>query len=88
MLCFLRLQLRECNIFFIFFFVILISACNDELFNKLCHSRVAKFIKTLKEINIAFIAYEEQVLRVPSDMLETDACGVCGVFSALPFTVF
>ncbi|XP_075227355.1 syntaxin-binding protein Rop [Lycorma delicatula] len=48
------------------------EACPEELFNKLCHATVAKRIKTLKEINIAFIAYEQQVFSLDSP--ETFQC--------------
>lgn len=48
------------------------EACPDDLFTKLCHAPVAKYIKTLKEINIAFIAYEEQVFSLDSP--ETFQC--------------
>jgi syntaxin-binding protein 1 len=42
------------------------EACNSELFTRLTQSKCAKYIKTLKEVNIAFLPYERQVFTLDS----------------------
>ena len=39
-------------------------ACNPEYFTRLTESKCAKYIKTLREVNIAFLPYERQVIKI------------------------
>jgi hypothetical protein len=49
-------------------------ACPEERFNDLCKHQVARFTRSLKEINIAFTPYEQQVqMQQAMDALYTHA---------------
>ncbi|XP_051154367.1 protein ROP isoform X2 [Leptopilina boulardi] len=60
-----RLQYKNAHVYFT-------EASPDNLINDIANAKITMYIKTLKEINIAFIPYEEQVFSL--DSRDTFAC--------------
>ncbi|XP_017778445.1 PREDICTED: protein ROP isoform X1 [Nicrophorus vespilloides] len=58
------------------------EACPDHLFKEICRQKgMAKFIKTLKEINLAFVPFEQQVFSLDSP--DTFQCSYAPSFADL-----